>query len=113
MAPFSIATQLIEVGLQTETGYPHKGKLDYAAPTINQSTGTLAVRGVLPNADRILLPGYFVRVRVPFDQQQNALLVPDVALGSDQAGRYVLVVNGDNVVEQRKVGPGRSRATCA
>jgi RND family efflux transporter MFP subunit len=100
-------TQLpIEVGLQTESGYPHKGKLDYAAPTVNQSTGTLAVRGVLPNADRVLLPGYFVRVRVPFDQQQNALLVPDVALGSDQSGRYVLVVNGDNVVEQRKVRTG-------
>jgi multidrug efflux pump subunit AcrA (membrane-fusion protein) len=45
-------------------------------------------------------------VRVPFDQQQNALLVPDVALGSDQAGRYVLVVNGDSVVEQRKVQTG-------
>jgi RND family efflux transporter MFP subunit len=100
-------TQLpIEVGLQTESGFPHQGKLDYAAPTINQSTGTLAVRGVLPNADRVLLPGYFVRVRVPFDQQQNALLVPDVALGSDQSGRYVLVVNGDNVVEQRKVRAG-------
>jgi RND family efflux transporter MFP subunit len=96
----------IEVGLQTESDYPHRGKLDYAAPTINQSTGTLAVRGVLPNADRILLPGYYVRVRVPFDQQQNALLVPDVALGSDQSGRYVLVVNGDNVVEQRKVQTG-------
>jgi RND family efflux transporter MFP subunit len=96
----------IEVGLRTESGYPHKGKLDYAAPTLNLSTGTLAVRGVLPNADRILLPGYYVRVRVPFDQQQNALLVPDVALGSDQAGRYVLVVNGDNVVEQRKVRTG-------
>jgi RND family efflux transporter MFP subunit len=96
----------IEVGLQTETGYPHTGKLDYAAPTLNLSTGTLAVRGVLPNADRVLLPGYYVRVRVPFDQQQNALLVPDVALGSDQAGRYVLVVNGDNVVEQRKVKTG-------
>src|SRR6202453_4210528 len=91
----------IEVGLQTEVGYPHKGKLDYAAPTLNQSTGTLAVRAVLPNPDRILLPGYYVRVRVPIDQQQNALLVPDAALGSDQAGRYVLVVNADNVVEQR------------
>ena len=100
-------TQLpIEVGLQTESGYPHKGNLDYAAPTINQSTGTLAVRGVLPNADRVLLPGYYVRVRVPFGKQENALLVPDVALGSDQAGRYVLVVNGDNVVEQRKVRTG-------
>src|SRR6202040_3808661 len=55
---------------------------------------------------RVLLPGYYVRVRVPLDEQQGALLVPDAALGSDQAGRYVLVVNGDNVVEQRKVQTG-------
>lgn len=96
----------IEVGLQTEAGYPHKGKLDYAAPTINQATGTLAVRGVLTNADRVLLPGYFVRVRVPLDEQKDALLVPDAALGSDQGGRYVLVVNGENIVEQRKVVTG-------
>src|SRR5260221_1536994 len=96
----------IEVALQTDEGYPHKGKLDYVSPTINQSTGTLAVRGVLPNPDRVLLPGFYVRVRVPFDQQANALLVPDVALGADQAGRYVLVVNGSNVVEQRKVRTG-------
>ncbi|MBS4006642.1 MAG: efflux RND transporter periplasmic adaptor subunit [Afipia sp.] len=96
----------IEVGLQTESGFPHRGKLDYAAPTVNQSTGTLAVRGILTNADRVLLPGYFVRVRVPLDQQKDALLIPDVALGSDQAGRYVLVVNKENVVEQRKVQTG-------
>ncbi|MGY3442096.1 RND family efflux transporter MFP subunit [Bradyrhizobium sp. USDA 4473] len=96
----------IEVGLQTETGYPHKGKLDYVSPTVNQSTGTLAVRGLVPNPDRVLLPGFYVRVRVPFDKQDNALLVPDVAIGSDQAGRYVLVVNADNVVEQRKVTTG-------
>jgi RND family efflux transporter MFP subunit len=96
----------IEVGLQTETGYPHKGRLDYAAVTLNQSTGTLPVRGVLPNSDRALLPGFFVRVRVPIDQEQNGLFVPDVALGSDQAGRYLLVVNGENVVEQRKVRVG-------
>jgi RND family efflux transporter MFP subunit len=92
--------------LQTDSGFPHKGKLDYVSPTLTQSTGTLAVRGVLPNPDRVLLPGFFVRVRVPIEQQQNALLVPDVALGSDQAGRYVLVVNGQNVVEQRKVQTG-------
>jgi RND family efflux transporter MFP subunit len=96
----------VEVGLQSEEGYPHQGKLDYAAPTINQSTGTLAVRGVIPNADRVLLPGYFVRVRVPVDKQQDALLIPDTALGSDQSGRYVLVVTADNVVEQRKVQTG-------
>jgi RND family efflux transporter MFP subunit len=97
----------IEVGLQTEAGYPHKGKLDYVSPSINQSTGTLAVRGVLPNPDRVLLPGMFVRIRVPYDEQNSALLVPDAALGSDQAGRYVLVVNGDSIVEQRKVQTGQ------
>lgn len=96
----------IEIGLQTETGFPHKGKIDYISPTINQSTGTLPVRGVLPNPDRILLPGFYVRVRVPYEEQQNALLVPDVSLGSDQSGRYVLVVNSDNVIEQRKVVTG-------
>jgi RND family efflux transporter MFP subunit len=106
MTPNDLQQFPVEVGLQTETGFPHKGKLDYAASTLNQSTGTLAVRGVLPNSDRALLPGLFVRVRVPLDRQQNALLVPDVALGSDQAGRYVLVVNGENVVEQRKVQTG-------
>ncbi|AJA61218.1 efflux RND transporter periplasmic adaptor subunit [Bradyrhizobium japonicum] len=97
----------VQVGLQTETGYPHEGHLDYISPTLNTSTGTLAVRGLLPNDKRALLPGYFVRVRVPFDQDKNALLVPDTALGSDQAGRYLLVVNNENVVEQRKVQIGQ------
>ena len=96
----------IEVALQTDTGFPHKGTLDYVSPTLNQSTGTIAVRGILNNPDRVLLPGFFVRVRVPFDQQQSALLVPDAALGADQAGRYLLVVNSENTVEQRKVTTG-------
>jgi len=96
----------VEVELQTESGFPHKGKLDYVSPSVNLSTGTLPVRGVLPNADRVLLPGNFVRIRVPFAQEQNALLIPNVALGSDQAGRYVLVVNSENIVEQRKVQTG-------
>jgi len=96
----------VEVELQTESGFPHKGKLDYVSPSVNLSTGTLPVRGVLPNADRVLLPGNFVRIRVPFAQEQNALLIPNVALGSDQGGRYVLVVNSENIVEQRKVQTG-------
>jgi RND family efflux transporter MFP subunit len=96
----------VEVGLQSETGYPHRGTLDYRAPTVNQSTGTLAARALLENPERVLLPGYFVRVRIPLGEAENALLVPDVAIGSDQGGRYVLVVNKDNVVEQRKVEIG-------
>jgi RND family efflux transporter MFP subunit len=97
----------IEVALQTDTGFPHKGHLDYVSPTLNQSTGTISVRGILDNPDRVLLPGFFVRVRVPFDQQKDALLVPNAALGADQAGRYLLVVNSENVVEQRKVTIGQ------
>jgi RND family efflux transporter MFP subunit len=96
----------VEVGLQNEAGYPHKGKLDYVAPNVDPSTGTLAARASLENGGRVLLPGYFVRVRVPA-RTRPALLVPDDALGSDQGGRYVLVVNKDNVVEQRKVEPGQ------
>src|SRR5204863_8082257 len=97
----------IEAGLQTDVGYPHKGKLDYIAPTVNQSTGTLAARAELPNEARLLLPGFFVRVRVPLEETP-ALLVPTVALGSDQAGRYLLTVNADNTIEQRKVEVGPS-----
>jgi RND family efflux transporter MFP subunit len=97
----------VEVGLQTETGYPHKGLLDYVSPDVNQSTGTLQVRAVFENAKQALLPGYFVRVRVPLRAQQ-ALLVPEVAVGADQAGRYVLVVNADGIVEQRRVQLGQT-----
>jgi RND family efflux transporter MFP subunit len=95
----------IEVGLQTDKGYPHQGTLEYVSPRIDPSTGTLAVRAILKNPDGVLVPGYFVRVRVAADDL-NSLLVPDAALGSDQGGRYVLVVNKDNVVEQRKVTTG-------
>ena len=96
----------IDVGLQTEQGYPHKGALDYASPTVDPSTGTLAARALLNNPDRVLLPGLFVRVRIPMRRQENTLLVPDAALGTDQSGRYLLVVNKDNVVEQRPVEVG-------
>jgi len=97
----------VETGLQTETGYPHKGVLDYVAPDVNQSTGTLQVRGIFENAKQGLLPGYFVRVRLPLRPAQ-ALLVPEVAVGSDQAGRYVLTVNADGIVEQRRVQLGQT-----
>jgi len=96
----------VEVALQNDSGYPHHGKLDYIAPNVDPSTGTLAARASLENADRSLSPGYFVRIRIP-SKPRPALLVPDVALGSDQGGRYVLVVNKDDVVEQRKVEPGQ------
>jgi RND family efflux transporter MFP subunit len=97
----------VEVGLQTEKGYPHKGVLDYVSPELNQSTGTLKVRGLFENASFALLPGYYVRVRLP-QRPEQALLVPEVAVGSDQGGRYVLTVNADGVVEQRRVTLGQT-----
>ncbi len=98
---------VVEVGLQTDTGYPHHGTLDYVSPSVDQSTGTLAARAILQNPERLLLPGYFVRIRIARGPAANALLIPDVALGSDQGGRYVLVVDKDNTVQQRKVEVGR------
>jgi len=106
LTPEDLKKVPVEVGLQSETGYPHRGTLDYASPSVNPSTGTLPVRAVFQNANRLLLPGYFVRVRVPVGEPQNALLVPDSAIGSDQGGRYILVVDKDDVVEQRKVEIG-------
>ena len=97
----------VEVGLQTEDGYPHKGTLDYVNPNLDPSTGTLQARAVLDNAQRPLLPGYFVRVRVPLAEQPDMLLVPDRAIGADQSGRYVLVAGKDDVVEQRTVEIGQ------
>ncbi|MBI5113976.1 MAG: efflux RND transporter periplasmic adaptor subunit [Rhodovulum sp.] len=96
----------IEIATQTETGYPHVGTLDYVAPSVSASTGTLLARAILANDKRALLPGYFVRVRLPIERIPNAILVPDTAIGSDQGGRYVLVIGKDDVVEQRKVEVG-------
>jgi RND family efflux transporter MFP subunit len=111
LTPEELKKVPVEVGLQTEEGYPHKGTLDYASPTIDASTGTLLARAILDNPKRVLLPGLFVRVRVPTGEQKNALLVPDSALGSDQSGRYLLVAGKDNIVEQRKVDVGPREGT--
>jgi RND family efflux transporter MFP subunit len=96
----------VGIGLQTEKGYPHTGTLDYVAPEIDSSTGTLAARAVIDNKDGVLEPGLFVRVRVPKQIDIPSILVPDVALGNNQQGRYVLIVNDKNVVEQRQIDVG-------
>jgi RND family efflux transporter MFP subunit len=102
----------VQVGLMSEQGYPHAGVLDYAAPEVDPATGTLALRAVFDNPQFTLLPGYFVRVRIPEGGLgAPALLVPDAALGTSQAGRYVLVVNKDNVIEPRTVQTGQLEGT--
>ncbi|PZM07742.1 efflux RND transporter periplasmic adaptor subunit [Rhizobium tubonense] len=97
----------VEIGLQGEDGYPHKGHLDYVSPQIDAATGTLSVRGIFDNKDRAMLPGLFVRVRVPVGHLDKALLVRDDAIGSNQLGSYVLVLGKDDVVEQKVVKTGQ------
>ena len=98
----------MEIGLMTEEGFSHKGHLDYVSPEIDSQTGTILVRGIFSNPDRTLLPGFFVRIQIPSGRtDENALLVPDRAISQNQAGRYLLVINKDDVVEQRTVKVGQ------
>src|SRR5262249_9681617 len=92
-------------GLPDEAGYPHQGQLDFAAISLASTTGTLLLRGVLPNPDGRILPGLYARVRVPLEER-TAFLVPDAAIGHDQQGAYVLVVNDKDVVERRTITTG-------
>jgi membrane fusion protein, multidrug efflux system len=96
----------VDIGLQGEEGYPHKGHMDYADPQVNQSTGTLTARALLDNKDQRLLPGLFARVRTPVGHLDKALLTQNVAIGTSQEGSYVLVVGPDNVVQRKLVKTG-------
>ncbi len=96
--------------LADETGYPHAGKIDFVESRVDPSTGTLKVRAIFSNDKGMLVPGLFGRVRVPLEQKE-AVLVPELAVGISQAGRYVLVVNKDQIVEQRLVKTGQLEGT--
>jgi multidrug efflux system membrane fusion protein len=101
---------VLELQLANEQNFPHKGKLDFMDNRVDPATGTLHVRGALPNPgpDRILQPGFFVRVRVPGSAKYRALLIPEESVGTDQGQKFVLVANAQNVVESRKVTLGPS-----
>jgi membrane fusion protein, multidrug efflux system len=96
----------VYIGVMNEEGYPREGRLDFASLSVSPTTGTLQLRATLENRDMGLLPGLFVRIRVPEALRHNALLVPGDAVGFDQLGQYVLVVNAKNVVERRTVKTG-------
>ncbi len=110
IGPINYATLMstpIEVGVADNTSFPYRGHLQYVAPAIDPKTGTLFLRGVLDNPDRAILPGFFLRIRIPKGKENpGALLVPDRAILSDQTGRYVLALNADNVVEKRAIRLG-------
>jgi len=93
------------VGLLNEKEYPHQGRLDFASISLAPTTGTLLLRGILPNPDGKILPGLYARVRVPV-KQSSALLVPQEAVGYDQRGTYVLVTDEKNIVQRAWVKVG-------
>lgn len=95
------------IGLADETDYPHEGALDFRDNRLDPNTGTLRVRGVFPNADRLLTPGMFVRVRLPIGEPQNALLVPEQAVGTDQGQKFVYVVDNKDQITYRQVAVGK------
>lgn len=101
---------LIELRRATDQGYPFAGKLDYADLAVDQSTGTYKVRAEFPNPDGEIIPGLFVGVRVALGEQENALLVPEAAVSMDQAGKYLLAVDGENKVQRLDVTVGRKVA---
>jgi RND family efflux transporter MFP subunit len=96
----------VYVGLADETGYPHQGYLDFAAISLNPTTGSLQLRGILPNPQAVILPGLFARVRVPIAEEKSALLVPETAISYDQLGPFVRIVNDKKIVERRGVKLG-------
>src|SRR5439155_15090580 len=74
----------VALGLATEEGFPHQGTVNFVDNQVNPKTGTLRVRGVFPNKDESLSPGFFARVRVPIGPPHQALLVSDRAIDTDQ-----------------------------
>ncbi len=99
--------QPLFLGLVTDgQDFPYEGDFDFAAISLDAGTGTLQLRGVFENLDGRLLPGLFVRIRAPVGTNENAMLVPQRAVGFDQLGEYVMVVGADNTVERRGVELG-------
>jgi multidrug efflux system membrane fusion protein len=103
----------VAFGLASEgDNYPHEGYIDFVNNQVDTSTGTIQIRGVLPNprtgtdVPRLLTPGLFIRVRVPISEPHAALLVPQAAVGTELGKKFLLVVNAKNVVEKRPVDLG-------
>jgi RND family efflux transporter MFP subunit len=89
-----------------ETGYEVEGMVDAIDNTVDPATGTMQVRGIFPNPDALVLPGFFVHVRVPGELLEDAMLVEETALGTDLGGRYLMIVGKGDVIEKRYIQLG-------
>jgi membrane fusion protein, multidrug efflux system len=96
----------IKVTLDDGTPITQEASLQFSDVTVNESTGTVALRALLPNPNNLLLPGLFVRAEVPVDSRENAILVPQAAVTRDAKGdAHVKVVNSENKIEDRIIMP--------
>jgi multidrug efflux system membrane fusion protein len=98
----------VQVQLAGEDGWPHQGWVESFDNRIDPATGSIVVRGVLPNPDRSLVAGAFCRVRVPTSLEYKAMLVDEKVIGTDQDQKYVLTLGAGNVAEYRPVSLGES-----
>lgn len=96
----------VRVGLQSETDFPHEGKLDFVNTGLNSSTGTMEFRALLSNDSLDLVPGLFVQVQIPASKPSEQLTVPDTSIQYDQIGPYLLVVDKDNRVVLKRIETG-------
>ena len=82
------------------------GQLDYSSPNVDLQTGTVTVRAIAENPDEELLSGMYVKIIIPYKKVKNALLIPESSIGTNQAGRYVYLVDRDDQVVQKIITPG-------
>ncbi len=97
----------VRLRLADEEGYSHEGKMDFVDNQIDAATGTIQGRAIFPNSDLLLTPGLFAQALLKGRGPYNALLIPDAAVGTDQAQRFVYVIDKDNVAKGRQVRLGR------
>lgn len=97
----------VTITLADNTIYPYKGLVDFAAPQVDELTGTFSVRAEMTNPDRTLLPGQFTKVKLLLDVRENANVVPLKSVDIEKGGAYIYVLRTDATVERRfiEIGP--------
>jgi len=104
--PGAADTMYVSIATAIDDGFPFGGYVDFLSNTVDASTGTIELRAVIDNAQLKLFPGLFVRVRATGASVPNAIVVHEVSIGTDLAGKYLLVVDDQNIVDQRYVTLG-------
>jgi RND family efflux transporter MFP subunit len=97
----------VAIKLIDENDFDHEGRMDFVDNVIDRSTGTIRGRAVFANAKEVFTPGMFARVRVPGTPPYEGLLVPDAAIGTEQARRFVMVIDDQDTARPKYVTLGQ------